>query len=64
MASFTGDRERDVDPEVRDRLRDRLERYEPDERLIQRLYEPLALSDAEHDWIFGEELPAGLHLAG
>jgi len=63
MASFTGDRERDVDPEVRDRLRDRLERYEPDERLIQRLYEPLALSDAEHDWIFGEELPEGLHLA-
>jgi hypothetical protein len=63
MASFTGDRERDVALEVRDRLRDRLKQHGLDERLIQRLYEPLALSDAEHDWIFGEELPEGLHLA-
>jgi len=63
MAAFTGDRERDVDSVVRNRLRDRLEALDRDERLIRRLYEPVALSNSEQSWIFGEELPTGLHLA-
>jgi hypothetical protein len=63
MACFTGDRERDLDANLRDRITERLRGLEDDERLAQRLYEILPLSASEQGRVFGEELPEGLHLA-
>jgi len=63
MASFTGDRERDLDPKLRDRIRERLRGLEDDERLAQRLSEMVSLSASEQGLVFGEGLPEGLHLA-
>ncbi len=63
MASFTGDRERDLDAKLRDRIREKLRRLEDDERLAQRLFEMVPLSASEQGLVFGEGLPEGLHLA-
>ena len=63
MACFTGDRERDLDANFRDRIMERLQGLEDGERLAQRLYEMVPLSASEQGRVFGEELPEGLHLA-
>jgi hypothetical protein len=63
MASFTGDRERDIEPSLRDRIRGRLQGLEDGERLAQRLCEMVPLNASEQDRVFGEGLPGGLHLA-
>ncbi len=63
MASFTGDRERDLDPKLRDRIRERLRGLEDHERLGQRLSEMVPLSASEQGLVFGEGLPEGLHMA-
>jgi hypothetical protein len=63
MASFTGDRERDLDARLRDRIRERLRGLEDGERLTQRLFEMVPLSASEQGLVFGEGLPEGLHLA-
>jgi hypothetical protein len=63
MASFTGDRERDIEPSLRDRIRERLQGLEDGERLAQRLCEMVPLNASEQDRVFGEGLPGGLHLA-
>ena len=63
MASFTGDRERDVEPGLRDRIRERLQGLEDAERLSRRLWEMVPLNASEQDRVFGEGLPEGLHLA-
>jgi hypothetical protein len=63
MASFTGDRERDLDGKLRDRVRERLSGLKDEERLVQRLYEIVPLSTSEQGLVFGEGLPEGLHLS-
>ncbi len=63
MSSFTGDRERDLDADLRGRVRERLRGLEGGERLSQRLYEMVPLNASEQGRVFGEELPEGLHLA-
>ncbi len=63
MASFTSDRERDINERVRDKIRDRLVGLEEEERLAKRLHEMVLLNAAEEDRVFGESLPEGLHLA-
>ncbi|MFH1674309.1 MAG: hypothetical protein ABIF87_12910, partial [Pseudomonadota bacterium] len=62
-ASFTSDRERDINERVRDKIRDRLVGLEEEERLAKRLHEMVLLNAAEEDRVFGESLPEGLHLA-
>jgi len=63
MASFTGDRGRDVDATLRDRISERLSGSENEERLGDRLHEIVPLSESEQGLVFGEGLPEGLHLA-
>ena len=63
MASFTGDRERDLDAKLRERVRERLRGLEDEERLTQRLFEMVPLSASEQGLVFGEGLPEGLHIA-
>jgi hypothetical protein len=61
LARHTGDRERDVSPEIRGRLREWLAPLPRAQRLTEVLENPdTALDDQEQDWIFGEALPAGL----
>jgi hypothetical protein len=64
LARRTGDRERDVEQAVRDRLQGWLAQLPQGSRLIELLTHPEAsLMGQEKDWIFGEALPAGLILA-
>jgi hypothetical protein len=63
MASFTGDRARDVDRSLRDRIEEKLRGLDKGERLAQRLNEIVPLSSSEQGLVFGEGLPEGLHLA-
>lgn len=63
MACLSGDRERDLDQDLRDRIKERLSGLEDGERLSERLYQMVALSATEQDRVFGEGLPDGLHLA-
>ncbi|OEU51088.1 MAG: hypothetical protein BA872_06535 [Desulfobacterales bacterium C00003060] len=63
MACFTGDRERDLDVNLRDRIKERLWGLGDGERLAERLYEVVSLSASEQGCVFGEGLPEGLHLA-
>ena len=63
MACFTGDRERDLDANLTDRITERLRGLEDGERLAQRLYEMVPLSASEQGRVFGEGLPQGLHLS-
>ena len=62
MACFTGDRERDLDANLRDGIRERLRGLAEGERLAQRLDEIIPLSESEQGCVFGERLPEGLHL--
>ena len=63
MASYTGDRERDLDADLRERISERLSGLKGGERLSQRLYDMVPLSVSEQGRVFGEGLPEGLHLA-
>ncbi|MBW1897209.1 MAG: molecular chaperone DnaK, partial [Deltaproteobacteria bacterium] len=63
MASFTGDRGRDLDAHLRDRISEKISGLENGERLRDRLYEIVPLSESEQGLVFGEGLPDGLHLA-
>jgi len=63
MACFSGDRERELDANLKDRIEERLSGLEDSERLSQRLHEMVSLSTTEQGRVFGEGLPGGLHLA-
>jgi hypothetical protein len=63
MASFTGDRGRDVDADLRLGIEERLSRLKDGKRLAQRLHEIVPLTASEQGLVFGEELPEGLHIA-
>lgn len=62
MASFTGDRGRDVDPDLRKRIEHRVGDLPDGDRLARRLSEVVPLSESEQGLVFGEGLPEGLHL--
>ncbi len=61
LARLTGDRERDLPPEDRNRLSEWLDQAPHSTRMKELLTNPEAsLIGKEQDWIFGEALPAGL----
>lgn len=64
MARYTGDRERDLAQEVRERISERLIQLPRGGRLMELLNNPgTVLEEREQDWVFGESLPAGLRLS-
>lgn len=61
LARMTGDRERDLPREDRERLARRIEELPHGARLIEVLTHPeTTLMGREQEWIFGESLPSGL----
>lgn len=61
----TGDRERDLPDEDRERIRAALESAPHAERHLEILLNPEAvLEEGEREWVFGEGLPPGLILSG
>lgn len=63
MCRLTGDRERDVSEETRQRVAKRLRELELDEERIRPVLELVALDDADRAAFYGEDLPVGLQLA-
>jgi molecular chaperone DnaK (HSP70) len=64
LARASGDRARDVDPALRDRVVAALKAAKASDDLVRMVREPTALGAAEEQRIFGESLPAGLRLVG
>jgi hypothetical protein len=66
IARATGDRERDVDPAIRERVAARLASVATagGARLARIVREPVALEEREQARLLDEALPAGLRLAG
>jgi hypothetical protein len=62
LARLTGDRARDVDAAVRDKVIARLEKAGASATMLQPLREVVALSVEDEAVAFGEALPAGLRL--
>lgn len=62
LARATGDRERDLDPALRERAATRLERAMGGARLARMVREPVALEAVEQARLLDEALPAGLRL--
>jgi hypothetical protein len=62
MARATGDRERDLDPELRERLALRLAALPDGARAARIVREPVALEAREEARLLDEALPAGLRL--
>jgi hypothetical protein len=62
VARCTGDRERDLDPAVRERVARRLERETGGNRLARLVREVVALEAREEARLLDESLPAGLRL--
>lgn len=63
LAQFTGDRARDVEQPLRDRVAQTLRQLSNGERLIAWLTDPERhLERAEESWMVGEALPSGLVL--
>ncbi len=64
VARMTGDRERDLDPALRDRVALRLEREPDGARLARLVREVVPLEAREEARLLDESLPAGLRLRG
>ena len=62
IARASGDRERDLDATVRDRVARRLETLPDGARLARIVREPVALEAREEARLLDESLPAGLRL--
>ncbi len=62
LARLSGDRARDIDPELRQRVIERLEGWGALERDLSVLRQAVETSGAEEQQIFGETLPPGLRL--
>jgi hypothetical protein len=62
LARRTGDRVRDLDDAVMDRVIDRLAMHATDENELRPLKEAIHYSRSEKQVIFGEDLPEGLAL--
>jgi len=64
LARATGDRARDLAPELRERVAKRLEAARVPEPWLRAVREGAQLEQAEEARVFGESLPAGLKLIG
>ncbi len=64
LARLSGDRARDLDPAVRERVAVRLAELGAPEQAVQMVREFVELTDAEEQRVFGESLPSGLKLLG
>src|SRR5262249_57592441 len=62
LARATGDRARDLDPELRERVARRLEETPNGARAARLVREPVALEAREEARLLDEALPAGLRL--
>ena len=62
LARVSGDRERDLDAAVRQRVIERLSARKAPESWLQMVSEVVELSEADERRVFGESLPAGLKL--
>ncbi|WP_206995287.1 Hsp70 family protein [Trinickia mobilis] len=64
IARMTGDRSRDLPPEMRETVVRRLEALDASQAWVTMVRETVALDDADTGRVFGESLPAGLKLIG
>jgi hypothetical protein len=64
IARATGDRERDLEPSLRERVAARLEREPAGARAARLVREPVALEAREEARLLDEALPAGLRIRG
>lgn len=64
LARMSGDRERDLDPAVRDRVVARLRKEKASQKWIAMVQAVTELDASEEALIFGESLPPGLRLVG
>lgn len=64
IARLSGDRARDLPPDLRQAVATRLESVRAPAAWIQRLHEVAALDEASERSVFGESLPVGLKLIG
>jgi molecular chaperone DnaK (HSP70) len=64
VARRTGDRERDLEPELRERVAVRLEAAPDGARAARLVREVIALEEREQARLLDESLPAGLRIAG
>lgn len=62
IARMTGDRERDVDPEIRAKVMERLRNTKAPESWLSLVREVKELDEADEKRIFGEAMPPGLKL--
>jgi len=62
LARMSGDRERDLEPAMRERLVERLRRENAPQRWIAMVQEVTELDSKEESLVFGESLPPGLRL--
>ena len=62
MARKTGDRTRDIDPEMRDTLMAWLKSVSADEAYIKMIQEKMIIESKEEQTLFGESLPRGIVL--
>ncbi|HEX8947646.1 MAG TPA: Hsp70 family protein [Dissulfurispiraceae bacterium] len=62
MARRTGDRSRDIDEDLRDKIEERLSHYNWAQRFAKQVRETIPLEWSDEKSIFGESLPAGLYL--
>jgi molecular chaperone DnaK (HSP70) len=62
LARMSGDRQRDLDPALRERVGERLRKEKAPEKWITMVEEVTQLDRSEESLIFGESLPPGLRL--
>jgi hypothetical protein len=62
LARFSGDRERDLDPELRARVAERLRTADASPNWILMVEQVTELNEADEKQVFGESLPPGLRL--
>jgi molecular chaperone DnaK (HSP70) len=64
LARMTGDRARDIEPSVRDRVLQKLVETRAPESFVRMVREVTVLEGAEEQRFFGDSLPRGLRLTG
>ena len=62
LARLSGDRERDLSPDIRERVVERLQREKAPQKWIAMVQTVTELDSADQSLIFGESLPPGLRL--
>jgi molecular chaperone DnaK (HSP70) len=62
LARMSGDRQRDLDPALRERVGERLRKEKAPEKWITMVEEVIQIDRSEESLIFGESLPPGLRL--